>query len=356
MTAILGWSRMIQSGQLDDATLHRGIAAIARNAELQARLIEDVLDVSRIITGNITLALEPCSPAAIVREVVEGFQPAATDKRLSVQATMTGAVDSLLADPGRLRQIVSNLVANAVKFTPEGGRIDVSLEEAGGRLHVTVRDSGVGIDPAFLPHAFDRFRQADGTTTRQYGGLGLGLAIVRDLVKLHGGEVAAESAGVGRGTTVHVWLPITRPTASAPAPSPESTSMEGHLRGLRALVVEDEPDAREFLSALLERHGMQVRAVASVPEALAALAGESFDVVLSDIGLPGRDGYALVESLRADGSRMPAIAITAFARTQDRDRAAAAGFDRHIAKPFRPHEVIRAVAEVALGRAAGERS
>jgi CheY-like chemotaxis protein len=227
----------------------------------------------------------------------------------------------------------------------------VRVDESDGALRIMVRDTGIGIAREFLPHVFDRFRQGDGSSTRAYGGLGLGLAIVRDLVALHGGQVAAASDGPGHGATVTVTLPITRPAHGGHAGrGAERAFLDGDLRGLRILIVEDDHDAREFLSELLRRRGVYVTETISAGDALAALRGGQYDIVISDIGLQGRDGYALIEDLRAGGSDVPAIAITAYARPQDRQRALAAGFRRHIAKPFRPTEVLRAVAEVSQGR------
>ena len=350
MTAILGWSRMMETRQMDEATVRKAVASIRRNAELQAHLIEDVLDVSRIITGNIALNRQACDPAVIVRESVEEYLPAAVGKGIGLGLTVEGTVGPLVADAARLKQIVSNLVSNAVKFTPREGRVDVRVEETDGALRIVVRDTGIGIDREFLPHAFDRFRQADGSTTRAYGGLGLGLSIVRDLVALHGGQVTADSPGEGQGTTVRVRLPIERPAPGERVRGAAAASLAGDLRGLRILIVEDDPDAREFLAELLRRRGVSVTETISAGDALAALRGGQYDLVISDIGLPGRDGYALIEDLRAGGNEVPAIAITAYARPEDRERALAAGFQRHIAKPFKPTEVLRAVAEVSQER------
>jgi signal transduction histidine kinase len=350
MTAILGWSRMMETRTLDEPTVRKAVASIRRNAELQAHLIEDVLDVSRIITGNIALTRWPCDPPVIVRECVEEFLPVAGDKGIALELAVDDSVGPLVADAARLRQIVSNLLSNALKFTPRDGRIDVRLDETDGALRIVVRDTGIGIAREFLPHVFDRFRQADGSSTRAYGGLGLGLSIVRDLVSLHGGEVTAESGGPGRGTTMTVRLPITRPGPDASVARTITPALDGDLHGLRILIVEDDPDAREFLAELLRRRGVHVTETISVGDALAALRGGQYDIVISDIGLPGRDGYALIQDLRAGGSHVPVIAITAYARPQDRERALAAGFRRHIAKPFRPTEVLRAVVEVSQKR------
>ncbi|HEX8285236.1 MAG TPA: ATP-binding protein [Pyrinomonadaceae bacterium] len=362
LTAILGWASMLRSGGFDAEATRRAVETIERNARAQRQIVEDVLDVSRIITGKLRLELRPVEARALLQEAVETVRPTAEAKGVFLSTLLGTDVGEVSADPDRLRQVLWNLLSNAVKFTPRGGRVEVELRRDGAQALMRVADTGQGISPDFLPHVFDRFRQADMGTTRQHGGLGLGLAIVRHLVELHGGEVTAESAGPGLGSTFQLRLPLkTEPRADEPAltepaqaPAQYDAFASESLAGTRVLLVEDEEDARSMLKALLESAGAGVRAVGSAAEAWAALEGGAWDVLVSDIGMPQEDGYSLVGRVRARdarrGERTPALALTAYARDDDRARALAAGFDAHMAKPVEPAELVSAVARLA-GRA-----
>jgi len=354
LTAMLGWTRMLRSGTLDAATTTRAFETIDRNARLQAQLVEDLLDVSRIVSGNLRLDCRPVSLMGVIEAAVRAVRPAADAKGVTVGFVMTTAAADVSGDSGRLEQVIWNLLSNGVKFTPSGGRIDVSLESDGDEAIVRVRDTGRGIDPAFLPQIFDRFRQADSRITRAYGGLGLGLAIVRHLVELHHGRVTAESAGPGQGATFTVCLPRLRhaePTETLRVPAVARRSLvdsQRSLKGVRVLIVDDEPDARDMLTVVLESRGAEITAVASARQALEALEWVRPDVIVSDIGMPDQDGYELMRNVRARdvrrGGSVPAIALTAYARGEDRQSAFAAGYQRHIAKPVDPDELADAVA------------
>jgi len=363
LTAVLGWARLLGSGELDERSAARAVEVIERNAEAQKQLIDDILDVSRIITGKLALEFEPVEPAAVVAAAVEAVRPAAQAKRIALNVLAHEETGPVSGDAARLRQVVWNLLNNAVKFTPEGGRVEVRVGREGTSARVEVSDTGEGIRPEFLPYVFDRFRQADATTTRRRGGLGLGLAIVRHLVELHGGTVSAESEGVGRGTTFTVTLPLARESARAgrsgegtrAAPERRRRERAGgppSLGGLRVLVVEDERDTREFFASVLERGGAEVLTAENADEALRLIEGEHPDVLVSDIGMPGEDGYALIRKVRqcGDGSRnIPAIALTAYARESDKEKAIGAGFQAHLTKPVEPDELRQVVAGVARG-------
>jgi PAS domain S-box-containing protein len=356
LTAILGWASMLAGGGLDAPDAERAIAAIERNARAQRQIVEDVLDVSRIITGKLRLEMRPVELRALLQDAVESVRPAAEAKGVYLSTLLAPEAGAVTADPHRLQQVMWNLLSNAVKFTPAGGRVEVELRRDGARTSVRVGDTGEGIAPEFLPHVFDRFRQADMGTTRQHGGLGLGLAIVRQLVELHGGEVSAASAGRGLGSTFTLRLPL-RPAASARESAKPSvtnaavvTSPAGSasLAGTRVLVVEDEDDARAMLKALLEGCGASVDAVGSAAEAWAALEGAGCDVLLSDIGMPEEDGYSLIGRVRGHGAarvnETPAVALTAYARDDDRARSLAAGFDAYLPKPVEPSELLAVLA------------
>jgi signal transduction histidine kinase/ActR/RegA family two-component response regulator len=359
LTAILGWASMLAEGGLDAGATARAVAAIGRNARAQKQIVEDVLDVSRIITGKLRLEMRPVELRALVQDAVESVRPAAEAKGVYLSTLLAPEVGEVTADPDRLQQVMWNLLSNAVKFTPEGGRVEVELRRAGAHTALRVGDTGQGIEPGFLPHVFDRFRQADMGTTRQHGGLGLGLAIVRHLVELHGGEVSAESAGRGHGSTFTLRLPI-RPTprvsdgsgpsvfkAAPTAGDPRAAS----LAGTRVLLVEDEEDARAMLQALLEGAGASVDAVGSAAEAWARLEGAGCDVLVSDIGMPDEDGYSLIKRVRGHSAARvrttPAVALTAYARDDDRARALAAGFDAFLPKPVEPAELLAGVADLS---------
>ncbi|HWS89922.1 MAG TPA: PAS domain S-box protein [Pyrinomonadaceae bacterium] len=359
LTAILGWASMLSAGTLDAREASRAVAAIERNARAQRQIVEDVLDVSRVITGKLRLEMRAVELRALVQDAVESVRPAAEAKGVYLSTLLAPDAGEVTADPNRLQQVMWNLLSNAVKFTPAGGRVEVDLRRDGARTVLRVSDTGEGIAPEFLPHVFDRFRQADMGTTRQHGGLGLGLAIVRHLVELHGGEVKAESRGRGLGSTFTLRLPIrtsprvevtSRPAAVKDAPAAAAvTANPSPLAGTRVLLVEDEEDARAMLKALLAGLGASVEAVGSAAEAWAALEGAGCDVLLSDIGMPEEDGYALVGRVRGHAAervkRTPAVALTAYAREDDRERALAAGFDAFLPKPVEPSEL----AEVLVG-------
>ncbi|MFL6227581.1 MAG: PAS domain S-box protein [Pyrinomonadaceae bacterium] len=367
LTAMLGWSRLLRSGQLDEAGRERAVQIIERNAEAQARLIEDLLDVSRIITGKLRLEVRPVSLAPVVEAVVNGLRPAAETKSLQLEVLIDPASGVVTGDPERLQQVVWNLVSNAIKFTPKEGRVEVRLEQTDAHARILVRDTGIGINADALPHIFERFHQADSSNTREHGGLGLGLAIVRNLVELQGGSVSAESPGKGQGSVFTVELPLTdRPVAAGEHErsklfSEQSRAMieEGEtfsspyaLEGVRVLLVEDERDTRELIKTILERCGASVTEAASAHEALAALESSTPDVLVSDIGMPGESGYELIRQVRARGAQhgtaIPAVALTAYAGTQDRRRALLAGFHTHLAKPVEPDELLAVVSSLSV--------
>ena len=356
LASILGWVQMLRTGSLAPDKRDRAIETIERNARSQAQLIEDLLDVSRILAGKLRLDVTPVDLRAVVEAAVDTVRPAANARGVSLHTEIDDECD-VSGDAHRLQQGVWNLLSNAVKFTPRGGHVWVRAERLDGLIDLRVTDTGQGIAPDFLPHVFERFRQANGATTRAHGGLGLGLSIVRHLVEMHGGTVIAASGGEGHGASFSVRLPTEVATrresnASEPfqPPAPQQIRCPPELVGLRALVVDDEEDAREMLRALLEGCGMSVRTAASVREALGALGDERPDVLLSDIGMPGEDGYTLIEQVRAfapaAGGDIPAVAFTAFAREEDRSRARVAGFDAHVTKPVEPSELLAVLVEI----------
>jgi PAS domain S-box-containing protein len=360
LTAILGWASMLRTNRFDEAATRRAVETIERNARAQRQIVEDVLDVSRIITGRLRIDARPVEVRSLVEAAVDGVRPAAEAKGVFLSTMLGRDVGVISADPDRLQQVMWNLLSNAVKFTPAGGRVEVELRRVEQQAVVSVRDTGQGIAPEFLPHVFDRFRQADQSTTRRHGGLGLGLAIVRHLVELHGGTVTAASEGEGRGSSFTVRLPlqaVAQPAArfeGAAVSKPFGAEPEGRaptLAGTRVLLVEDDEDARALLRSILEGRGARVTAVASAAEAWAALEGAAHDVLVSDIGMPEEDGYSLVRRLRErearDGGKLPAVALTAYARDEDRTRALVTGFHAHVAKPVNPAELVAVVASLA---------
>ncbi len=362
LNAILGWTWILLSGRLDaDGTL-RAVQTIERNSRAQSQIIDDLLDVSRIITGKLRLKVRPVSLETVVEGAVEAQRPAADARgiRIEVVAMPSGSSGSaglglgLRGDPERLQQVVWNLLSNAVKFTPQDGRVDVSIDEHEGQARVRISDSGIGIKPEFLPFVFDRFRQADSSTTRTYGGLGLGLSIVRHLVELHGGSVAVSSDGEGRGSTFTVLLPLSRlgSALERTADAPERDQSLPQLDGIRILLVDDEPDARDAVSSALELLGAEVVSVPSAGEAMAALQRSGADILIADIGMPGEDGYSLIRKVRElEGSlgALPAIALTAYVGDGDRLRALEAGFHIHLPKPVEPRLLAEAVSSAARG-------
>jgi len=362
LNAMLGWATMLRSKKLDEATMNRALETIERNARAQNQLIEDLLDVSRIITGKLRLNVRPVALVSVIEAAIDSIRPAAEAKNIRIQSILDPASGPVSGDSDRLQQVFWNLLSNAVKFTPKEGRIQIRLERINSHIEVIVSDTGQGIRPDFLPYVFDRLQQADSTTTRVHGGLGLGLAIVRHLVELHGGSVRADSAGEGQGATFTVILPIAifrpepltlervHPTISDRVPLTETSRLDG----LKVLVVDDEADARELLAALLQQKGAEVRMAASAAEALAvmtqSLTKQRPDILVSDIGMPNQDGYMLIRQIRAlpaeQGGRIPAIALTAYARTEDRIKALSSGFQSHVPKPVEPAEFITVIANL----------
>ena len=359
LMAIVGWSHLLLRGDLEPEKQQQALETIARNAKSQGRLINELLEVSRIITGKLRLDFGTCELQPVIEAATESMRPTAAAKAVRLQLLLDADVGPVFGDRERLQQVVWNLLSNAVKFTPGGGFVKVTLHGDNSHAEITVTDSGEGIKPDFLPHVFDRFRQADGTTTRTYGGLGLGLAIVRHLVELHGGVVRAESAGKGQGATFIVRIPLMLPTEGQveverrqPAQAVvESGEQSQSLDGLRVLVVDDELDARELVTTMLERCGAEVFAAASVGEALERLESWKPSVLIADIGMPGEDGYDLIRKVRdlskERGGRTPALALTAYARTEDRVRALSAGYQMHLSKPVDQLELAAVVARLA---------
>ena len=357
LNAVLGWTQILQSRDFDKETVRRAIEVIDRNASAQLTLISDMLDMARIATGKIRLEIVDLDVATIVRSAMDAVQPAATARDVALTTDFAPNLPTLRGDRDRLLQVVWNLLSNAVKFTDPGGRVIVGATASGNAVCLTVSDTGHGIPAQFLPQVFERFKQADASSARRHGGLGLGLALVRELVEMHGGTVKAESPGVGQGSTFTVMLPVTRADAAAPPPLAAASASMPSLGGIRVLVVEDEPDAREILVQSLTDVGAAVTAVTCAREALAALHdGAHTDVVITDIGMPDHDGYSLLLELRKlseeEGGRVPAIAVTAYATVEDRRRALEAGFVAHIAKPFAPKKLIATIARAVAARPA----
>jgi PAS domain S-box-containing protein len=356
---LLNWAYLLRSPNLDPASAERALDAIERSTKTLGQLIEDLLDVSRIVTGKLRLQARPVRLPGVIRAAMEAVEAAALAKGVSLETRIDSDVPAVLGDPDRLQQVLWNLLSNAIKFTPRGGRVTVSLVARNSEVLITVSDTGVGIKREFLPHVFERFRQAESSTNRGYGGLGLGLAIVRHLVELHGGRVVVESEGEGQGATFIVRLPVAVATR-APAERPVAVTtdapvdVDGGLTGLRILVVDDEADAREVMRFMLERGGARVRTADSAAQALDALREERADLLISDIGMPVEDGYVMVRRLRAMeeslGRRTPAIALTAYASDEDARRAHTAGFDAHLSKPVDPARLIEIAAALASGR------
>jgi PAS domain S-box-containing protein len=358
MNAVYGWARMLQMGQVDRGTTPRALDAIVRNAHVQLQLIDDLLDVSRIISGKMRLDIRPVDVHRVLESALDAVRPAAEAKMLRLHSLLDPSAGPVNGDPDRLQQVVWNLLMNAVKFTPKEGRIQLTLLRVNSHLEIVVSDTGVGIRRELLPVIFDRFKQGDAGSTRTQGGLGLGLALVRHLVELHGGAVTAESAGEGQGATFRVKLPLVaafveskgervHPTAGQPVPAYRGPS----LRGLRVLVVDDDPDALDLIATILRRADAEAMQCSSPPEALALLRSWKPHVLLSDIEMPGEDGYSLIRKVRAldgsDGGQIPAVALTAYGRPEDRVRSLSAGFSMHMAKPVDPIELGVIVANLA---------
>lgn len=360
LTAILGWAQMLRAGTLDRTAAERALATIERNAKSQAHLVGDLLDASRIATGKLRLEKKPCELRELIDAAIDAVRPSVEAKSLRLQIVMEPWVGPFEGDPERMKQIVWNLLSNAVKFTPPAGLIEIRLEKMEDRALLIVSDTGQGIEPEFLPFVFDRFRQSDSSTKRQHGGLGLGLAIVKSLVEMHGGAIYAYSGGKDQGTDFMVTLPLSTPNAETTAqelwaPTDDTRELRGagSLQGVRVLVVDDERDTREILAVMLGRFGAEVRTGSSAAEGLRLLKSWRPDLLVSDIGMPGEDGYAFIRKLRElaaeEGGQTPAIALTAFASSQDRQKALGGGFQVHLAKPVEPVELARVVART-LGR------
>lgn len=359
--AIIGWSHMLRHKRLDEATVARAIQTIERNAKSQAQLIEDILDVSRVITGKLRLNIGPVDAAAVINAAIDSVQLSADSKGIQLEVTLDPSARHVSGDASRLQQVVWNLVSNAIKFTPSGGHVRVRLERARSQVQIRVSDTGEGIHPDFLPFIFDRFRQADGTSTRRHGGLGLGLAIVRHLVELHGGTVHADSAGEGQGTTFTIRLPLAHERAGSRDRDTESlraaedTDAEllplPTLDQMQVLIVDDDQDTLQMLAEMLTECRATVQAAASVAEALEVLQWFQPDVMVSDLAMPDEDGYSLIGKVRAletkSGKQLPAVALTAYARVEDRARALSAGFNMFVPKPVEPNELIAAIANLA---------
>lgn len=355
LSAVLGWARLLRDSPKPEI-IPRAVEVIERNSLVQAKLIDEILDISRIVSGKITLELRPLNLVPVVNVAIDSVRPAAEAKGLQLSATFLGGTEMVLGDAGRLQQVIWNLLTNATKFTPRGGAIEVWV---GGDQHhvvITISDTGQGIAPDFLPYVFDRFRQADGTTSRRHGGLGLGLAIVHHLVQMHGGSVSAQSPGEGLGSTFVVHLPRDQrpsapPSSSAPPKErpPVPSELKATLRGVQILLVDDQPDMLAFLGPTLTQHGAEVITASSGASALEILRQLTPDVLISDIAMPEGDGYQLVRALRAREAKspgqklIPAIALTAFARTADTEEALQAGFQAHIAKPVDVSELVKTV-------------
>ena len=358
LMAVLGWTHLLRTNNLDDAGKQRALETIERNARSQQQLIEDLLDVSRIISGKLRLDVRAVAPSTFIAAAVESVRPAADAKEISLEVIGDADVSSISGDAGRLQQVVWNLLSNAIKFTPQGGHVELRCVRSGSNVEISIKDSGQGISPDFLPYVFERFRQADMKTTRVHGGLGLGLAIVRQLVELHGGTVEVASEGEGKGATFLVKLPVLPVYQNIP-PSDFTSQVKGkdseeewadELAGLKVLVVDDEPDTCELLRSLLSRCGAEVTAANSAEEAFRLFKLEHPDVMVSDIGMPREDGYELMRKVRAlppdKGGNVPAVALTAYARAEDRLRALRAGYQMHVSKPVELAELVAIVASL----------
>ena len=354
LNAMLGWARLLRAGNMAPGMHDRALVTIERNAQAQAQLVDDLLDVSRIITCKLRLDVRSIDLGGVIESAVDAVRPAADAKSIRLDVDVDRMLGPFTGDGGRVEQVVWNLLSNAVKFTPEHGRVGVGLRMVDSHIELRVSDSGLGIRPDFLPHVFDRFRQADSRGTKSHTGLGLGLAIVRHLVELHGGTVRAESPGEGSGATFTVDLPLA-PVHRDDAPSPVGSGMKSvqvpMLDGVRILVVDDEADGRELLAIVLEQLGAEVRAVGTADAAMAVFREWRPAVLISDIGMPGEDGYSLIQRVRAlppeEGGNVAAAALTAYARAEDRTRALLAGFQQHLPKPVEPKELAAVVANLA---------
>ena len=357
LTAILGWVRMLRDGSLDDETAERALAAVERNAQSQAQLVEDLLDISRIVSGKMRLDMRTLDPSSVIHAAIEAVKPAAQTKGIRLQLSIDPNAGPVAGDFERLQQVVWNLLSNAVKFTPSGGRVEVCLERSDSTAELTVRDDGRGINSKFLPFVFDRFKQADSSITRAYGGMGVGLSIVKSITEMHGGTVRASSEGEGHGASFTVSLPLASARAEAkdigkdarvkkaePRPCPKE------LDGLKVLVVDDDVDACEMIRATFEHCGSRVKTSVSAAEALALVEDWNPSILVADISMPEMDGYQLIRRVRAlgarDGGSVPAVALTALTRVEDRVKALSAGYQMHVSKPVEPDELREVVASL----------
>ncbi|HEV7474984.1 MAG TPA: ATP-binding protein [Pyrinomonadaceae bacterium] len=357
LNAVIGWTRMLSSGRLDRENSKHALEVIERNAWAQKQIIEDILDVSRVITGKLQLNLGSVDLVAVVDAALDAVRPAMEAKDIKIETIIDASLRMISGDPDRLQQVVWNVLSNAAKFTPTGGHVEIAVNQSATHVFIQVKDTGPGIDPVFLPHVFERFRQADGSTTRTHGGLGLGLAIVRHLVELHGGTIGVDNRADGEGAIFTIRLPLpsgelrSELLPGAAALAREAQPERPNLEGINVLLVDDETDALDMITVELAQHGAQVTAVTNAEAALEALEQKQFEVLISDIGMPKIDGYELIRQIRQqeEGSnkRIPAVALTAYARVQDRMRAIMAGFSTHIAKPVEANELVTVVASLA---------
>ena len=364
LSAIIGWSHMLRTANLDESTSARGLEVIERNAQAQAQLVEDILDVSRVITGKLRLNVGPVDAASVINAAIDSVQLAADSKGIRLEVILDPSARRVAGDAGRLQQVVWNLLSNAIKFTPEGGHVVVRLARADAHAEITVADTGAGIEPRFLPHVFDRFRQADGSITRRHGGLGLGLSIVRHLVEMHGGSVHVASPGEGGGATFTIRLPLAetnepvkrigRRRTDHPRPSVAAdarTSSHAPLEGISVLLVDDDHDTLQMLCIMLTESGAEVQTATSASHALELLQWYEPDVLVSDLAMPGEDGYSLISRVReleaAGRKPVSAVALTALVRVEDRTRALSAGFNMFVPKPVEPSELLSAIESLA---------
>jgi PAS domain S-box-containing protein len=353
LNAVLGWATMLRRGKVDAENFKRGIESIERNARSQAQLIEDLLDISRITSGKLRLDVRPIRLISVITGAIDSIQPAADAKGVSVEIVLDPSVDQIDGDASRLQQVVWNCLSNAVKFTPAGGKVRVQLERCDSLARIRISDTGAGIDPEFLPHVFGRFQQADGALTRSHSGLGLGLAIARHLVEIHGGTIEATSDGLGHGSTFTVMLPISRANKTsgelrAPLAEPPPVEQFPNLSGLRILTIDDEADTRDLVRIVLESCGADVVTAGSAREGLASLVGWNPHVLICDIGMPEEDGYSVIRKVRAlpESAALPAIALTAYVRVEDRMRALEAGYQMFLPKPVEAAELRSTVASL----------
>ncbi len=359
LTSIVGWVTMLRGGRLDEVMAHKALETIDRNVKAQAQLVEDLLDISRIVSGKMHIVPKPLNLSSIIHSAVDSVMPAAQAKGIRFQVVLDPSTGTVNGDPDRLQQVIWNLLSNAIKFTPAGGRVQIQMEGVKDQVEITVSDSGIGVTPEFLPHVFDRFAQEDSSGTRSYGGLGMGLSIVKYIAELHGGTIRAFSEGTGKGSSFTLALPLlqTAPNLSAgqhfktELPRDVMSELPSELRGLKLLVVDDELDTCEMISAAFEQCGSRVTTATSASQALSQMAEYKPDILIADINMPQMDGYQLIQLIRErepeNQGRIPAIALTALARIEDRGKALAAGYQMHVAKPVELNELYAVVSSLA---------